>query len=529
MKKAIVVFLMLVVSLLGGCFKLTPLQGNRLELENKLQNLMWVVYEPASSTPTNEEITEELEKIRNVGIEGIVIKEDLLSEFDIQKEISKFGGIILEVSPDTAASAASEDVDGYLFDNLNSEVEEQMEILRKETSKPVSYRGNLEGYNFGKVDFVYAVETGSLSQNPYESAVNTISKYNELAERTFKPVVLEVKMPSEPLGFSEKNQSRYYDLLYQSGINFVWGVAFDKDDETSEGLWKGGLPKMIVRPKVFIQDVFNGTAEDAYDGKIKGYVMNVSDDDLDKFAVSCYIHRESALILQAKDEISTYPIQYNRIWMIPVEKGEEFVVLLVNSGCEELPVWPPQIPEALSFDCRHILPAPSSGSFAEADIVPGYGIAGIKLAEYGDKARFQFHHLGGDAPCKILYTDGVISLENNVVTIAALDANGNEELDYPDVVLQVFVKYPYSGKTKGGNGIGSSEESIEDEFGEPDGVWCDANINYLFYYRKGIVFAISNSSNKCSLAGVYFPKVSEESAVSESGKLINILRKNSKE
>ena len=489
---------------LEGCFRMTPLESNKMELENKLHNLRWIVYEPKESTPTEEGIVRDLEKIRNVGFGGIVIDENLLLEFDIKDALSGFDGVILEVSTDNASAAVSENVDGYLANEMDISL---MSKLRKETSKPVSYRGNFSDYNYYKVDFVYAVEEDSLPANPYKAASDTASRYNVLVEETFKPVILEVKMPSQGDGFTQETQSRYYDLLYQSSVNFVWGRTFDKGN--GFGLWQeDGSPKMIVRPKIFIQEITNGSS-DTYNGDIKGYVMNIPLSELGNFAVACYAHRQDALFLQTKNNQATYKISADGQWEIPVEKGEEFVALLVNKDyCP--PLWPSQIPvvdnlQVFSADAKHIYPPSAAGDFSTADIIPGYGLAKILLGEYGDKAFSQYRHLGGETLYEIVYTDGVISLENAVMTIAALDANGDETLDFPDIVVEIFVEYPYPGKTVGGNGIGSSQESIEDEFGVPEETWFYNGTNYLFYDTQGIVFGISSANNICSLIGVYFP------------------------
>jgi len=110
------------------------------------------------------------------------------------------------------------------------------------------------------------------------------------------------------------------------------------------------------------------------------------------------------------------------------------------------------------------------------------------LNKYGDNFNFGFEH--GYFHISYLVPEFWLLVEDS-------DFNGNLDETDSIVLITVWNDSNYSETTEGGNGIGSSCESIENEFGE-----CHDCETICPYDDIGIEFGM-NRDNKCGLISVF--------------------------
>ena len=122
--------------------------------------------------------------------------------------------------------------------------------------------------------------------------------------------------------------------------------------------------------------------------------------------------------------------------------------------------------------------APCPGPPADVGIVPGESLAGIRLAQPLQTAI----DLHGNPSVQGL----TFSYESLGLSGAVSDDNGNRIADSTDRVIEVRALEPYSGRTAGGNGVGSAVGCVAEEFGTPDRRSGD-----LVYSTRGIGFVTS--------------------------------------
>lgn len=148
--------------------------------------------------------------------------------------------------------------------------------------------------------------------------------------------------------------------------------------------------------------------------------------------------------------------------------------------------------------------AESIPSWERDPIVPGYSMANINIGDpfsavqsmLGDPDQqqkdggYQVAYYGRTSEGGNLDDPGAWQL---VVTVYD---NGNDVLDAGDEVGSIEVSAPYSGKTSGGVGIGSSAEDVEGEFGvcenvsETEGT---PDLRLYSYSPRGVEFLVSTA------------------------------------
>jgi hypothetical protein len=130
-----------------------------------------------------------------------------------------------------------------------------------------------------------------------------------------------------------------------------------------------------------------------------------------------------------------------------------------------------------------------SGGTTTADIAPGQKMAGVNIGDtYGRVVSLY----GAPSRTGTSSTQWVNYCYYDALGLTGVvdDANHDELLDTAETVRMVVATAPYSGKTAGGNGIGSSLASVRNELGWED----EYDSGSYWYHSQGIVFEIPVST-----------------------------------
>ncbi|MFH0811933.1 MAG: hypothetical protein V2A69_03725 [Pseudomonadota bacterium] len=142
-----------------------------------------------------------------------------------------------------------------------------------------------------------------------------------------------------------------------------------------------------------------------------------------------------------------------------------------------------------------------------ADIIPGQKMAGITIGDsysrvvsrYGTPEGTGYNSDYFFTYC-YYYSQGVEFVIN--------DSNENGGADSNEPVYMIITASPYSGKTSGGNGIGSALSSVRSEFGTEEEY--TAGTNTYWYWAQGITFTVPVDT--VVQLGVFAPVLSDEEA-----------------
>jgi len=154
------------------------------------------------------------------------------------------------------------------------------------------------------------------------------------------------------------------------------------------------------------------------------------------------------------------------MWIAPVDTGVVTVAFTVDDGINEV---------AVSSIEVHVL--------LHSLIVPGREAAGIRLGDEYDTVKAMY----GEPD----------SFDHNLFSYWSQDLGFSGFVDGIGLVESLFLSSPNTSKTAGGNGIGSSVSSIEDEFGAAeeinDNEYDDGKDHW--YWTMGIQFDYDAGSN----------------------------------
>lgn len=253
----------------------------RSEADNPLQvrlfQLRYVAYSPTNWNPEDpkaaflagKSIRQDLQVLREAGFDGLVTYGGSVSVAVLPvAEQMGFRGILLGVwDPNDAVEmervrvAARNSLvvgiivgnEGLMFNRYNLEsLKKAMNEMKRATGKPVSTTEVIESYMTTKAlieesDFLvpnaHPFFHGNEMKQPGRAADWTSAAYRELLQRAGgKPLLFkEVGLPSEgDVGLSEENQAKYYDLLMNTEVKFVFFEAFDcpwKNSSAVEPHW----------------------------------------------------------------------------------------------------------------------------------------------------------------------------------------------------------------------------------------------------------------------------------------------------
>lgn len=279
--------------------QLTPLESTDVppspekSLRTLLLELTWIAYAPThfnphrKQLPSVESVRADLKVLQQAGFSGLVtygmdvIAGDAVALPRIAREVG-FRGVILGVwhpgDPDelvkAKAAARADNVLGLVVGNEGlhmrydyATLKGAIQEVRQATGKPVTTTEEIDDYADTQLlelgDWVFP------NAHPYwhgitapEQAVQwTGQGFRALQARTHKPVLLkEVGLPSagNP-SVNERNQARYYRLLKEIGMPFVYFEAFDqpwKAHASVELHW--GLFRQDRSPKLIAQWLLGG-------------------------------------------------------------------------------------------------------------------------------------------------------------------------------------------------------------------------------------------------------------------------------
>jgi hypothetical protein len=88
-----------------------------------------------------------------------------------------------------------------------------------------------------------------------------------------------------------------------------------------------------------------------------------------------------------------------------------------------------------------------------------------------------------------MFSDFIVSFEEQGIDISFEDVNWNGTLDAPDTAEIIYAFDPFRGTTASGIGIGTPYSSVINEFGKPDDVFTFGYTTY-YYWSRGISFTI---------------------------------------
>jgi len=151
----------------------------------------------------------------------------------------------------------------------------------------------------------------------------------------------------------------------------------------------------------------------------------------------------------------------------------------------------------------------------DADIIPGYKMHELYL---GDPYSTCFKKYG--TPLIIgsgVFSNGdcyiIIEYRNLGLMIYITDLDCDVELDQNDIIrfISVLTSYtdtPYEGTTYGGNGLGSSLDSIHEEFGECEEFREFSESSACYYYSIGIdwFFGYADDLDNCIQVWIHAPE-----------------------
>lgn len=225
----------------------------------------WNPEDPKAVFPSDESIRQDLQVLRRVGFDGLVTYGGNVSVAvpRVAEQIG-FRGILLGVW-DPNDSTEMEKVklaarsalvvgiivgnEGLMFNRYNLEaLKRAMNEMKRATGKPVSTTEVIESYMTNKAlieesDFLapnaHPFFHGNEMKQPSRAVEWTSAAYRELAQLARgKPLLFkEVGLPTDgDVGLSEENQAKYYALLMETDIKFVFFEAFDCPWKSSEGV-----------------------------------------------------------------------------------------------------------------------------------------------------------------------------------------------------------------------------------------------------------------------------------------------------
>jgi exo-beta-1,3-glucanase (GH17 family) len=252
------------------------LSGNLRLLEEKFSTLCWVAYAPTQFDSTLEEqplsshemsasIREDLRVLYEAGFRGLVTYSasppaDQIP--GIARDVG-FEGVVVGVWNPNAqeeidrAASLTASVDGYVVGNEGlhfgrytfDELVDAMEALRQRTNKPVATTEPWQAYSPGAAllslgDWIFpnVHPYWAGQREPFWAAHWTVAEFERLRASTAKPLIFkEVGLPTAGAsGMSEENQARFFGLLQQTDVRFVYFEGYDapwKTDAPVEPHW----------------------------------------------------------------------------------------------------------------------------------------------------------------------------------------------------------------------------------------------------------------------------------------------------
>ncbi len=162
----------------------------------------------------------------------------------------------------------------------------------------------------------------------------------------------------------------------------------------------------------------------------------------------------------------------------------------------------------------------NGGSKPTADIMPGEKVAGVNLLGPFNSAKKLYGKpvMDRNNPDIFIYDDiGLLGV------VYDLDEDGLYEDSEP--IIMLMVAWPYKGKTAGGNGIDSVQTNVEKEFGKAEKVEADAanDLEYYWYYKKGISFAYDIPTRAALMITIFPPEAAAPKAFKQERELLQRL------
>ena len=252
--------------------------------EDKLRNLKWIAYSPTNYNPNKEiypeldSIKKDLEVLRSFGATGIITygAMGVLGEIPRLAKEAGFEGVIMGIwdienrSEIVNVTLAKDYADGYCVGNEGYNKRYDLEALAKAiktikeaTNRPATFTEEVFDYSSSELlelgDWIFpnihpfACEI----KDPAKGVAWLIKHYQYLQKKNtlHKPIIFKETgfHTRGGKGANQANQKKYFNLLLEAKVPFVYFEAFDqnwKRHASYEPYW--GLFDAKRRPKKFV-------------------------------------------------------------------------------------------------------------------------------------------------------------------------------------------------------------------------------------------------------------------------------------